>query len=55
MTVHLTQELIEDADHLEREWGVRVALEMLHDGLLSPTDFLWLCEESADASDRTDD
>jgi hypothetical protein len=31
-----------DAEALEHQWGVRVALEMLHDGLLMPTDFFWL-------------
>jgi hypothetical protein len=48
-----------DADNLERRWGVPIALEMLHERLITPIDFLELCHEAAAAScrvlDRTSD
>jgi len=39
-----------DADQLECHWGVPVALEMLEEHLISPLDFLELCEETASAT-----
>ena len=41
----------DDAERLEQRWGISVALEMLHDGLITPAEFLWLCEETAEAED----
>jgi hypothetical protein len=41
----------DDAEQLEHGWGVKVALEMLNDNLITPRDFLCLCEEAAQAGD----
>jgi hypothetical protein len=41
-----------DADHLERCWGVPIALEMLHERLISTMDFFELCQEAASATCR---
>jgi hypothetical protein len=41
----------DDAERLEQRWGIAIALDMLHDGMISPTEFLWLCEEAAEAED----
>jgi len=49
MTIDLAHVPVDDAERLEHRWGVRVAMEMLHEGLISVSDFLWLCEEAADA------
>ncbi len=49
MTIDLAHVPVDDAERLEHRWGVRVAMEMLHEGLISASDFLWLCEEAADA------
>jgi hypothetical protein len=38
------------ADDLESRWGIRVALEMLREQLITPLDFLELCEEAASAT-----
>ena len=40
----------EDADDLESRWGIRVALEMLREQVITPLDFLELCEEAAGAT-----
>ena len=57
MLIDLTQVPADDAERLEHRWGVQVAIEMLQEGLLSTADFLWLCEEAADApvAERPDD
>jgi hypothetical protein len=46
--VGLGQVPVDDAEQLGRRWGVSVAIEMLHDGTVSPKGFLWLCAEAAD-------
>ena len=51
MTLDLSQVPIDDAERLEQRWGISVALDMLHDGVISPAEFLWLCEETAEAED----
>ena len=51
MLVNMTDVAVDDAEQLEHRWGVEVAVEMLHEGLLSPTQFLWLCAEAANAED----
>ncbi len=51
MTLQLVQVPVDDAARLEQRWGISVALEMLHDGLVTPAEFLWLCEETAEAED----
>ena len=40
MPTHLTNVGRGDADQLERDWGVKVAVQMLHEGLVSPMGFL---------------
>jgi hypothetical protein len=40
-----------DAEQLEHTWGVKAALEMLSDDLITPCDFLWLCQEAAQAGE----
>jgi hypothetical protein len=40
------------ADHLESRWGIRVALEMLREQVITPLDFLELCEEAAARPDQ---
>ncbi len=54
MIVELAKIPAHDAERLERRWGVRVALEMFEDGQLTVQDFLWLCEEAADAGEELD-
>ena len=49
MLIDLIDVPADDAEQLEHRWGVRVAIEMLEEGLISRADFLWLCEEAADA------
>jgi len=39
-----------DADDLESRWGIRVALEMLGEQVITPLDFFELCEEVASAT-----
>jgi hypothetical protein len=51
MTLDLAHVPADDAERLEQRWGISVALEMLHDGLITPAEFLWLCEEAAEAED----
>jgi len=51
MTLHLAQVPADDAERLEQRWGISVALEMLHDRLITPAEFVWLCEETAEAED----
>jgi len=51
MTLDLTQVPVDDAERLEQRWGIGVALEMLHAGDITPAEFLWLCEETAEAED----
>ena len=43
-------DLEEDADDLESRWGIRVALEMLRERVITPLDFLEPCEEAASAT-----
>jgi hypothetical protein len=52
MTLQLVQVPVDDAERLEQRWGISVALEMLHDGLITSAEFLWLCEEAAEAEDE---
>jgi hypothetical protein len=40
-----------DADQPERDWGIKVTVQMLHEGLISPKRFLLLCAEAAGADD----
>jgi hypothetical protein len=40
-----------DAEELEGHFGVGAAIGMLHDGLVAPKEFFWLCAEAADALD----
>jgi hypothetical protein len=40
-----------DAEQLASCWGTAVAMEMLHEGAISPIDFLGLCAEAASAVD----
>ena len=51
MTLQLVQVPVDDAERLEQRWGISVALEMLRDRLITPAEFLWLCEETAEAED----
>lgn len=51
MLTVLNSDLNDDADQLEGRWGIPVALEMLHERLITVLDFLELCEEATDASD----
>jgi hypothetical protein len=51
MRVMLAQVPKDDAEQLEHSWGVKVALEMLSDELITAMDFLWLCEEAAHAGE----
>jgi hypothetical protein len=46
---------VDDADPLERRWGVPVALEMLQERLISAMDFFELCQEAACAACRVPD
>ena len=52
MTFDLTHVPEDDAERLEQSWGISVALDMLHDRVITPTEFLWLCEEAAEAEDE---
>ena len=52
MTIDLTHVPADDAERLEQRWGISVALDMLHDGVITPNEFLWLCEEAAEAEDE---
>jgi hypothetical protein len=51
MALDLAHVPADDAEQLEQRWGIAVALEMLEDGLITPAEFLWLCEEAAVAED----
>jgi len=51
MMLDLAEVPVDDAERLEQHWGIGVALDMLHDGLITPAEFLWLCEETAEAED----
>jgi len=51
MTLDLVQVPVDDAERLEQRWGISIAVDMLHDGLVTPAEFLWLCEETAEAED----
>jgi len=53
MLTVFSPDLEKDADQLEERWGVPVALEMLHEHLITALDFFELCEEVADASATT--
>jgi hypothetical protein len=52
MALDLAHVPANDAERLEQRWGIGVALEMLEDGLVTPAEFLWLCEEAAEAEDE---
>jgi hypothetical protein len=52
MRLDLTHLPADDAERLEQRWGISVALDMLDDGVITPTEFLWLCEEAAEAEDE---
>jgi hypothetical protein len=47
-------ELAQDATELESAWGIRVAVEMLREQVVSPQDFLKLCQEAAEAISRVE-
>ena len=51
----MTKVAQDDAGHLEHHWGVAVAMEMLHEGSISPKQFLSLCAEAAEAVAEADD
>ena len=48
----LTEVPMDDAEQLAGCFGVQVAIEMLHEGLVSPEEFLWLCADAADALEQ---
>jgi len=52
MQIAFSPDLTDDADQLERRWGVPIALEMLHERVISPIDFFELCQEAAAAACR---
>jgi len=47
MPTVLSPDLEEDADQLEGRWGIPVAMEMLRERVITPLDFIELCEEAA--------
>jgi hypothetical protein len=51
----LSPDLEADADQLESRWGIRVALEMLREQVITPLDFLELCAEAARATGPASD
>jgi hypothetical protein len=51
MAYDLAQVPPDDALRLEQRWGISVAVEMLQGGVITPVEFLWLCEETAEAED----
>jgi hypothetical protein len=46
----ISPDIEDDADKLECRWGVAVALEMLHEHVITVLDFFQLCEEAANAT-----
>jgi hypothetical protein len=46
----ISPDIEDDADKLECRWGVPVALEMLHEHVITVLDFFQLCEEAANAT-----
>ncbi|HVM67569.1 MAG TPA: hypothetical protein VMU14_22035 [Acidimicrobiales bacterium] len=52
---HLSDVDRRDADQLEHGWGVKVAVQMLHEGQVSPMQFLTLCAEAASTEDARDE
>jgi hypothetical protein len=53
MLTVLSPDLEDDADQLEGRWGIPVALEMLHERLITALDFFKLCQEAAHARATT--
>ena len=51
MLTALSPDLRDDANWLEGDWGIPVAMEMLSEHLITPMDFFELCEESVEAID----
>ncbi len=51
MLLDLSHIPADDAERLEQRWGISVALDMLHDSVITPAEFLWHCEEAAEAED----
>jgi hypothetical protein len=49
MIADLTDVPVDDAERLEHAWGIQIAMDMLHDALITPAEFLWLCDEAATA------
>jgi hypothetical protein len=43
---------MDDAEQLAGRFGTQVAVEMLHEGLVSPEEFLWLCADAVDALEQ---
>ena len=48
----LIPDLEDNADQLKSRWGIRAALDMLREQVITPLDFLQLCEEAAARPDR---
>ena len=42
-----SQYVEDDADELERSWGIPIAIEMLRERVITARDFLELCQEAA--------
>jgi hypothetical protein len=53
MTTLLSPVLENDADQLEGTWGIPIALEMLQERIITPLDFVELCEETVRAIPTT--
>jgi hypothetical protein len=49
MLTTLSPEMVDDADQLEGQWGIPVALQLLNEHVITALDFLELCEEAANA------
>ena len=52
MVTVLSPDLEVDAEELETHWGIRVALEMLREHVITVLDFFELCEEVATAPEH---
>lgn len=53
MTILLSPILENDAGQLEGRWGIPIALEMLQERIITPLDFVELCEETVQAIPTT--
>jgi len=53
MLAVISSDIEEDADRLEARWGIPVALEMLHEHVITVLDFFELCGEAANATGRS--